>query len=80
MNKYSFLLIIGMIFWVAESAYFGWNMEPINAYEATADTLATIIIIWGVVGDILKGVTWQKSTHITVAKEDLSDTIHEITK
>lgn len=78
MNKYVFLILAGFIIKVIETWYFGWNMEPQSVGEAFWDMTTTVMIVWGLAGDILKNVTWQKSTHITVAKEDLSDTIKSI--
>jgi hypothetical protein len=76
--KYTYLVIAGFLFNILTSWYFGWNMEASSPAEVVTDNISLVMIIWGVIGDVLKNVTWQKSTHISVLKEDLRDTIDSI--
>ena len=45
----SYLTFISIAFWLAETAYFGWNATPINAQEKACDHIA----MWGVVAAVL---------------------------
>lgn len=73
--KYTYLVVAGFLFNILTSWYFGWNMEAASPAEAVTDNISLVMIIWGVIGDVLNNVTWQKSTHISVLKEDLHETI-----
>lgn len=65
MTFYKWLVVIGIIFWIAETWYFGWNREPQSAQEGIADFIVGIMIFWGVIGDVLQNVRIQKfnTTH-----------------
>lgn len=59
-KKHIIIAGAGLALWLAETAYFGFNAKPSNGLEATLDLLSTILILWGIIGDILSGVTIQK--------------------
>ncbi len=40
------LLVMTGIFWLIETAYFGWNMKPMSDAEGLCDTLVTYGMIW----------------------------------
>lgn len=62
--KYTIILIVGVLLWVGETAYFGWNMEPLSSQEKVADVISQLVILWGLVGDILANITIQKVSNI----------------
>lgn len=64
MNKYTYFVIIGFVLWIAETAYFGWNEKAQSSPERILDTVAFVLMAWGIVGDILKNVTIEKRTNI----------------
>ncbi len=69
-NKYPYLVFIGLALWLAETWYFGWNDKPENEAERVLDIISGILIIWGLVGDILRNVRITKTYHnITNAKK-----------
>lgn len=39
------LFIVGVIWWFAENAYFGWNRQPESALEGIADFM--VWVFWG---------------------------------
>lgn len=65
MKKYFYKLLIGIgvVAWIAETAYFGWNKTPINAQEQMADIISQLLIFWGFIGDISQNLTINKPTH-----------------
>lgn len=60
MNKHTAIALIGIALWLAESAYFGWNEKPSGTPEKYLDLLSGVLIVWGIVGDVLRGVTFVK--------------------
>lgn len=65
MSFYRSLVLVGLIFWIAETAYFGWNKTPQSPQEQIADYISIIMVFWGIVGDITRNVHIQKfnTTH-----------------
>lgn len=61
---YRLLVLVGIILWLAETAYFGWNDRPQSNAEKFLDTLSWIFIIWGMLGDISSNLTIKKDTNI----------------
>lgn len=61
MKFYRFLVLAGFIFWISESAYFGWNEKPINVFERWADIASQIMLWWGIIGDLLTNIKIEKS-------------------
>jgi hypothetical protein len=64
-HKYLIIVLIGFTFWIGESWYFGWNRTAETTAEAWMDSISTILIFWGIIGDILQGMTIVKNTNIT---------------
>ena len=78
MNKYIFFVLAGFALAVAQTIIFGFETQGESLVEMYMSTGSIILIVWGIIGDVLRNVTWQKKISITVAKEDLSDTISSI--
>jgi len=57
MKFHKILAFIGLMLWVSETVYFGFNDTPINGWEKILDFVSVIFIIWGVFGDVLSGIT-----------------------
>jgi hypothetical protein len=69
-NKYPYLAFLGLAIWLAENFYFGWNAKPESGLESGLDLLSQVLIIWGIVGDLLRNVRITKTYHnITNAKK-----------
>jgi len=51
-NNYKTMAIIGMILWLTESWYFGWNIEAVTSAEKYMDTFFSVLVLWGVFGDL----------------------------
>lgn len=66
MNRFQIILLLGIIFWIAETWYFGWNWDPKSAAEKFCDAVATLLLFYGMIGDILVGVSFVKKTSITL--------------
>lgn len=69
MKKITFhraLVIIGLLLWIAETAYFGWNKTPVNGIERMADTIAWLFILWGLFGDITSNIKIEKSENVSI--------------
>jgi len=64
-QKYFAIATIGFILWIGETAFFGWNAKPESVAESTLDVLSALLIGWGIIGDILKGVEIHKKSHTT---------------
>lgn len=78
MNRYTYILLIGLSVWIIETIYFGFNREPESGLEAMLDTLSWVFIIWGIIGDILKGVNISKNINIKadtghIHREEIGD-------
>lgn len=61
---YSVLLIAGVILWIGETWFFGWNSEPQSTAEKMLDFISQGMIIYGGLGSILNGLTISKDTII----------------
>lgn len=76
-NKYFIILLVGFIGWIAETAYFGFNKSPENNVEAFLDIVFGAMIIYGLVGDLLRNVEIHKNyykykeTNITTKKVEV---------
>lgn len=69
---YRYLTLFGFTFWILESAYFGWNMKPINIFESFADIMSQATIWWGIVGDILTNLNITKNENNTINTKNVS--------
>lgn len=76
-NKYFIILLIGFVLWIAETAYFGFNKTPESNAEAFLDVVTAGMIIYGLVGDLLRNVEIHKNyykykeTNITTRKVEV---------
>lgn len=61
-QKYFAIATVGFVLWLAETAYFGFNATPENNVEKTLDFVSALLIGWGIIGDILKGVEIHKKS------------------
>lgn len=55
-HKYDLIFFAGFIFWLGSSAYFGWNKEPINVYEEFADLISLILMSYGFLNGLVRGI------------------------
>lgn len=62
-NKYFIILVIGFIAWIAETAYFGFNKTPQSGAEGLADAATAGLIIYGLIGDLMRNVRITKNYH-----------------
>lgn len=60
-NKYFIILLLGFALWIIETAAFGFNTKPENGLEAFLDLVSGGMIIYGLVGDLLKNVEIHKN-------------------
>lgn len=60
-NKYFIILVLGFVLWVAETAYFGFNKTPQSGAEGLADTATALMMIYGVIGDLLRNTEIHKN-------------------
>lgn len=78
-QKYFLIATVGFILWIGETAFFGWNTEPHSTAERTLDFVSALLIGWGIIGDILKGVeihkkstsVFNETTNITTKKVEV---------
>ena len=64
MNKYVIIAIAGLMLWLLENSYFGWNVTAQSGAEKFFDAVSFILIFWGVIGDILSGMTIHKDMNV----------------
>jgi len=50
-------MAIAFVFWMAETAYFGWNLKPINRAEEICDYIAECLWAIGLIVMLVPGVT-----------------------
>lgn len=62
-KRYLTLVVVGLVLWLAETAYFGFNNEPENGLEAALDFITAVMIGWGIIGDLLTNVRIVKHEH-----------------
>lgn len=62
-NKYFIILVIGFIGWIAETAYFGFNKTPESGAEGFLDVVFTVMMIYGLIGDLSRNVRITKHYH-----------------
>lgn len=61
LNKYFIIATIGFIVWVAETAAFGFNAKPHSGLEAFLDVASTLLLAYGIIGDLLSNVEIHKN-------------------
>lgn len=64
-SKYIIIIIIGVILWISETAFFGWNDKPESAAESLLDFISGVLIFWGIIGDLFSNVTIIKKHYNT---------------
>ena len=55
-NQYDYIFFTGLLLWLGSSAYFGWNKEPINVYEEFADLVSLILMSYGFLNSLVRGI------------------------
>lgn len=50
---YRLFAAAGLLLCLAETAYFGWNMTAQSGPEKMLDSISSIMIGWGIAGDVL---------------------------
>ena len=73
MSKYFIIALLGLVLWFLETWYFGFNWTAQTGQEKFADTLVTILIVYGLLGDLLKGLVIQKVVNIKTEKLTYTD-------
>ncbi len=59
-RKHLILITAGAVLWFVETTLFGFNLKPESGFEALLDSVSLILIGWGIIGDILSGLTITK--------------------
>ena len=73
MNKYNYILLAGFLLWFIGTWHGGWQMEAQSNFERFTDTISTILIVWGIFGDILSGIQIHKVTNISTPKTTIEN-------
>lgn len=60
-NKYFIILLIGFTLWVVETVAFGFNAKPESGLEGFLDTVAFLLMGYGIFGDLLTNVEIHKN-------------------
>jgi len=55
---------IGLFIWSVGTWYGGFSIKPQSAFEFVTDRIGVLLMYWGIVKDILSGVTYSKVTNI----------------
>lgn len=64
--KYHLITLFAFAFWIAETWYFGWNMQAQTTQEALCDNIVAVLFVWGIVGGWMKDMTFVKKTSVTL--------------
>ena len=62
---YRLILSLGLILWILETAYFGWNMTAQSGAERVFDIITSIAVLVGGVGSLAISVTEEYLKSIT---------------
>ena len=49
-NVNNWIVGVGIVFWLAETWYFGWNAKPRGDAERRCDAFASTLILLGAIG------------------------------
>lgn len=60
-RKYFYILLVGFVIWISETAIFGFNAKPESGLEAFLDLLSGGMIFYGLIGDLLQNVEIHKN-------------------
>lgn len=63
-RKHLILIGLGLVVWFIETWAFGWNATSHSDAESFWDSVSAILIFWGIIGDILNGLTITKTINI----------------
>jgi hypothetical protein len=76
-RKYLIIAVTGLAISLIETGLFGWHWKAQSGAEHFWDVFSSILIAWGVIGDILTGVRIHKhynnTTTINTDKVDFKD-------
>jgi hypothetical protein len=78
MKKHDILILVGFTIWMIGSWHGGWSAEPQSNFEGYTDRIGAILMVWGVLGEVLKGIQIHKITKISTDKLTINKA--EITK
>lgn len=71
-QKYTIIGIIGLLLWLGETWYFGWNKTPKSVAEQMFDSISVILMSWGIIGDLLRNIKFVKEVNISTNEVKLS--------
>jgi len=78
---YECLIVVGFIIWLAETAYFGFNVKPINNIEYFFDVFSVSLIFVGVVLGISEKILEKPPINIRInIDQSFIDYIKKINK
>lgn len=52
-SYYVILAFTGLVIWIIETTYFGFNKHPKSGIESILDFVSMLFLFWGVTGNIL---------------------------
>ena len=61
---YRNLVVLGFAVWFTTTAIFGWQIEPKSGVDNMFSTLGTILVGWGILGDLGSNLTFTKATNV----------------
>ena len=56
MTKYDFFFVGGLLLWLAQTAFFGWNILPVSKMDNVIDYFTYALMAYGVVGGLLNAL------------------------
>lgn len=59
MNKYDWFVVVGLLIWLGETAFFGFNTTAQSGAEKMFDTFSQVLILYGVLCGIATGIKTQ---------------------
>lgn len=70
-SKYWILSLAGLLIWLYGSYTGSFQVEAQSNFEYYTDMIGQLLMGWGIIGDISKGVVIQKNVHFDVQEKDL---------
>lgn len=61
---YRLLGLMGLVLWLATTAYFGWKIHPSSGVDNMLSTVGAIMAGWGIFGDLSSNLTFTKETNL----------------
>lgn len=81
LNFHKVIALVGLVLWAVETAYFGFNKESQSGAESLLDNISFILIGWGILGDLLNGISISKSIKTdTIVVEDANFVVKNTNK